>query len=162
LAAVLRSIFGQPTEIEQFVPQRYEMEAEDQNRLGLASSRLGEDLYVGAEITLVQSKFRVRLGPLSREAYHQFLPDRPAFRSLMELVRLAVDESLDFDLQLMLRAEEVAPLRIGEPDAWSARLGWSSWLLNDPFEEPAEDALFDPASGPPTPRSAPESERAAA
>jgi type VI secretion system protein ImpH len=162
LAAVIRSIFHQPVEIVQFIPQRYQMEVEDQNRLGYANSRLGEDLYVGAEITLVQSKFRVRLGPLGREAYHHFLPDRPAFRSVMELVRFAVEEGLDFDLQLVLRAEEVSPARLGEPDEWSPRLGWSSWLMNDSFEQPADDALFEPASACSTPLATPEGARAAA
>ena len=144
LAGVIRSTFGAPVEIVQFVPQRYRIEPDDQNRLGLSNSRLGEDLYVGSEITLVQSKFRVRLGPLTRKAYDEFLPDRPAFRSLMEVVRLAVAEGMDFDLQLVLRAEDVTPLRLGGPDESATRLGWTSWLTTRPFTAPADDARFDP------------------
>ena len=144
LAGVIRSLFAQPVEIEQFIPQRYEIEVDDQNRLGMANSRLGEDLYVGSEITLVQSKFRVRLGPLGREAYERFLPDQPAFRTLMEVVRLAVGDAMDFELQLVLRAEDVTPLRLHA--VGGSRLGWTSWLLTAPFEEPADDARFDPES----------------
>jgi type VI secretion system protein ImpH len=144
LASVIRSIFAQPVEIEQFIPQRYEIEVDDQNRLGMLNSRLGEDLYVGSEITLVQSKFRVRLGPLRREAYERFLPDQPAFRTLMEVVRLAVGDAMDFELQLVLRAEDVTPLQLNA--VGGSRLGWTSWLLTAPFEEPADDARFDPES----------------
>ena len=146
LASALRSLFQQPVVIEQFLPARYEIEVDEQNRLSRANSRLGHDLYLGAQITLVQSKFRVRLGPLTREAYHEFLPDRLAFRSLMDVVRLAVEEGMDFDLQLVMQAQGVAPLRMGEPQAGSPRLGWTSWLMTEPFEEPADDACFVPAS----------------
>ena len=146
LESALRSLFGLPVAIEQFIPQRCAIEVEDQNRLGHANSRLGEDLYAGSEITLLQSKFRVRLGPLTRESYHDFLPDQRAFRSLMEVTRFAVEEGMEFDLQLVLRAEDVAPLRVGEPQEWSPRLGWTSWLMNEPFDEPADDARFEPES----------------
>lgn len=143
LGSVIRSLFQQPVEIQQFVPECYFMEPNDQNRLGLASSRLGADLYLGEEIALVQSKFRVRLGPLTREAYHEFLPDRPAFRALVEVVRFGVEAGMDFDLNLVLRAEDVAPLQLGKPQLWSARLGWTSWLMTEPRTEPADDARFD-------------------
>lgn len=146
LASVIRSMFAQPVEIEQFVPQSYEIEVDDQNRLGTANSRLGEDLYVGSKITLLQSKFRVRLGPLGREAYESFLPDQPAFRTLMEVVRLAVGDVMDFELQLVLRAEDVAPLQLSA--VGGSRLGWTSWLLTERFEEPADDARFDRKSAP--------------
>lgn len=144
LASVLRSMFSQPVEIEQFIPQRYQIEVDDQNRLGLANSRLGEDMYLGSEITLVQSKFRVRLGPLTREAYERFLPDQPAFGTLMEVVRLAVGDSMDFDLKLVLRAADVTPLQLNA--VGGARLGWTSWLTTAPFEKPADDARFGPES----------------
>jgi len=151
LAGVIRSIFRAPVEIEQFVPQHYRIEPDDQNRLGLVNSRLGGDLYLGSEITLVQSKFRVRLGPLTRREYGEFLPDRPSFRSLMGVVRLAVGEGIDFDLQLVLRAEDVTPLRLGGPDESATRLGWTSWLTTRPFERPADDACFDPECAEPAP-----------
>lgn len=149
LASVIRSMFGQPVEIVQFLPQRYRIEPDDQNRLGSVNSRLGEDFYVGSEITLVQSKFRVRLGPLSRDAYDRFLPDQPAFQSLMQVVRLAVGDAMDFDLQLVLQGEDVKPLQLAA--VGGSRLGWTSWLTTAPFEEPADDARFDPESAPSEP-----------
>jgi type VI secretion system protein ImpH len=143
LEEVIRSVFGQPAAIEQFVPERYQVEPDDQNRLGVVNTRLGEDLYLGDEITLVQSKFRVRLGPLTRNAYEGFLPGRHGFRSLMNLVRFGAGDEFDFELQLALRPEDVAPLRVGEPEDGSPRLGWTSWLITDPLEEPPDDAVFD-------------------
>ena len=75
--------------------------------------------------------------------YQEFLPHRPTFRSLAQVVRFAVEEGLEFDLQLVLKAAEVPPLRIGEPEETSPRLGWSTWLASESFEEPADDACFD-------------------
>ncbi len=143
LEEAIRSVFRQPAAIEQFVPEHYQIEPDDQNRLGEVNTRVGEDLYLGEKITLVQSKFRVRLGPLTRDAYDGFLPGRLGFRSLMDLVRFGAGDEFDFELQLALRAEDIVPLRVGEPEDGSPQLGWTSWLITDPLEEPRDDAMFD-------------------
>jgi type VI secretion system protein ImpH len=88
----------------------------------------------------------VVLGPLDFASFREFLPDRAGFRGLIDLVRLAVDASLEFDVQLVLRGEDVPPLRIGTPDAAAPRLGWSTWLVGAPPGAPVDDAVFEPAS----------------
>ena len=144
LESVLRSIFHVPVSIEQFLPTTYEIEVDDRNALGRSNSGLGMDLYIGGEITLVQSKFRVRMGPLEREAYEEFLPHNRGFRRLSELVHFAIGEELDYEVQLSLAAPDVPALRIGEPVHGSPRLGWSTWIGSEERSEPAEDALIDP------------------
>ncbi|MFT5442474.1 MAG: type VI secretion system protein ImpH [Myxococcota bacterium] len=144
LEGLIRSVFGQPVEIEQFCPAQYPIEADDRNGLGFANSVLGEDLYLGSEITLVQSRIRIRLGPMSREAYEEFLPHHLGFQRLSDLVHLAVGEELDFEVCLSLRADEVPTVRLGVPSEDSVRLGWSSWIGSEERTEPAEDATIDP------------------
>ena len=144
LAGLIRSIFGQPIEIEQFCPANYPIEVDDRNSLGFANSVLGEDLYLGAEITLVQSKIRIRLGPMSREAYEEFLPHRVGFQRLADLVHFAVGEELDFEVQLSLRAADVPTIRLGDTGPDACRLGWSSWVGDEQRSHPAEDAMIDP------------------
>ena len=144
LAGLIRSIFGQPVEIEQFCPAIYPIEVDDRNALGFANSVLGEDLYLGVKVTLVQSKIRICLGPMSREAYEEFLPHSLGFQRLADLVHFAVGEELDFEIKLSLLAEDVPSVRLGDTSPEAGRLGWSSWIGDEERSEPAEDAMIDP------------------
>ncbi len=144
LVGVIRSIFDQPVEVRQFCPANYAIEVDDRNSLGLANSALGEDLYLGTEVTLVQSRIRICLGPMSREAYEEFLPHRAGFQRLCDLVHFAVGEELDFEVELGLRAVDVPTVQLAEPGPTSCRLGWSSWIGNEDRVDAAQDALIDP------------------
>jgi type VI secretion system protein ImpH len=146
LEGVIRSVFSVPVSIEQFVSGTYAIEADDRNLLGRQNSELGTDLYMGGELSLVQSKFRVRVGPLDGVAYEEMLPHRSGFRKIMDLIHFAVGEGFDYELQLVLRAEDAPAMTIGEPAATAPRLGWSSWLRTEPATEPADDLIFEPAS----------------
>jgi type VI secretion system protein ImpH len=143
-AGVIRSVFGQPVEIEQFCPANYPIEDDDRNRLGFVNTVLGEDLYLGAEVTLVQSKIRIRLGPMSREAYDEFLPHSLGFQRLADLAHFAVGEELDVEIQLSLRAADIPTIQLGNTDSGACRLGWSSWIGTEEHSDPAEDAMIDP------------------
>jgi type VI secretion system protein ImpH len=143
MESLIRSVFEADVHIEQFIPAGYEIEEDDQNRLGIVNTCLNEDLYLGGEIVLIHSKFRVRVGPLDFSEYREFLPDRPAFRSLAQLVRFATGEGRDVDAQLVLEAAEVPALQLGGSQEGPCRLGWSSWLGGRDFVEPVDDAIFD-------------------
>jgi type VI secretion system protein ImpH len=144
LAGLIRSVFGQPVAIEQFCPANYPIEADDRNQLGFVNSVLGEDLYLGSEVTLMQSKIRIRLGPMSREAYEEFLPHRLGFQRLADLAHFAVGEELDVEIQLSLRAADVPTIQLGDTDPGACRLGWSSWIGTEERSDPAQDAMIDP------------------
>jgi len=147
LEALVASVFGVPAEVEPFRPSRHTIEPEDRNRLGRANARLGQDLVVGEEIWLVESRFRVRLGPLSFADYAALLPDRPGHRRVADLVRFATRGELDFELQLVLAAEEVPSLRLGAGSDARGQLGWSSWLGGArPSGAPRGDAVFTEAA----------------
>ena len=81
---------------------------------------------------------------MKREAYEEFLPHRSGFHGLSDLVHFAVGEEVDFEVQLSLCAEDVPTIQLGEPEANSCRLGWSSWIGAEDRVDPAEDALIDP------------------
>jgi type VI secretion system protein ImpH len=150
LAGVIRSVFGVEAEIQQFVPAWYSMEDDDQNRIGRSNTTLGEDFYLGVEIRLVQSKFRVRLGPLGFEQYVEFLPECDGFHALAKLVRFAVGADKDFEIQLLLPADQRPRLHLGRAPGPVCRLGWSTWLGTNgtPASGGAgyavDDAVFDP------------------
>jgi type VI secretion system protein ImpH len=108
---------------------------------GDASLRLGEGAVIGDEVWDQQSTARLRLGPLSLERYHAFLPAGDAHAPLRALCRFYCGENVDIELQLVLDRHAVPGLGLeagGEP----ARLGWVSWIVNaTPGRDPDDTVL---------------------
>jgi len=146
LEALLESTFGLEVDVLEFQPRRYAMTPDDENRLGRANCRLGDDLFLGREITLADARIRLRAGPLDRARFEGLLPGALEHRQFVELVRFATGDGLDFDLQLVLRADEVPSLCLGGDEVAVGRLGWSSWLATGARTEPADDAVFTPGA----------------
>jgi type VI secretion system protein ImpH len=148
LEAMLHDYFQLPVHIRQFLGQWLRLEAGDQTQLG-SGGRLGVNTVAGSKVWDVQTKARVRLGPLGYRAYEEFLPDRTAvperkaFFLLVHLVRLYVGRELDFDVQLVLRADEVPACRLVADGGLGPRLGWNTWLFCDRMARDAEDAVFE-------------------
>lgn len=128
LTGILTSYFEVPFEIDQFIPKWFDVEEEDRTCLGLANSVLGEEVYLGDSIELCQSKFRLRVGPLSWDEYRNFFADGPSFRALLDLLSIAAPNDQDFEVQLVLSSEDTPALQLGHRPNDAARLGWSTWL----------------------------------
>lgn len=151
LEAMLRDYFGFGVQVRQFQGQWLYLDPDNQSRLGPSGSncQLGIDLVAGERVWDVQSKFRVRLGPLDYAAFDEFLPDRSArpsrkaFFLLVHLVRLYVGPELDFDVQPVLRAEDVPECRLTENTSGGPRLGWNTWIRSQSMSHDAADAVFE-------------------
>lgn len=149
LEAMLNDFFQLPMGLIQFQGQWLPLGEESRSRLGgPTNNRLGRDMVVGSRVWDVQSKFRLRIGPVGYVRFREFLPDRaPIPRSkalflLSQLVRMYVGPGVDFDVQLVLRAEEVPPCVLAGPGADPVRLGWNTWLSCLPFDRDPDDAVF--------------------
>jgi type VI secretion system protein ImpH len=144
LEALLRDVFELPATVEQFVGHWLALEPGDRSTIGAAGANnaLGVSLVVGERVWDEQGSIRVRLGPLSFDQFRSFLPDGPAYRHLTELVRLFVDAEFDFDVQLVLKDEEVPRCRLTSAPAQGARLGRFAWLKARPLGRDADDAVF--------------------
>ncbi len=160
-------------QVRQFQGQWLRVEPENQTRLG-GSQRLGISTILGEQIWDVQGKVRLRLGPLTYAEFEELLPDRApvtprkAFFLLCHLVRLYVGPGLDFDVQLLLKADEVPEYRLGDESRVGARLGWNVWVRSGPLDHEPDDAVFeaeevsevDPDPGQPEPTDAAEAHAA--
>jgi type VI secretion system protein ImpH len=133
LAKILSLHFGVPVRIVQHVAHWLPVERDDRTRLGHARNRpervgaalaqLGRNASAGSKLWDRQYKFRIALGPLTLKQYRSFLPDGDAWKPLHDWVRQYVGLDLRWDVQLILRADEVpAP----QPKA-GLRLGLTSW-----------------------------------
>lgn len=92
----------------------------------------------------LQSKFRVRIGPLTFRQFREMLPGGTASDRLMHLVRFYVRAELDFDVQLILKAEEVPRCRMLRDPETAAQLGRYAWLAHREFPDDADQAIFRP------------------
>jgi type VI secretion system protein ImpH len=101
---------------------------------------LGGGAIVGDEIWNQQAGVRIRLGPMGLEQYLDFLPSGTAHAPLRSLVNFVGRGQIDFELQLVLKKEEVPACELGVGRA--PRLGWTSWAKLAPMREDADDTIF--------------------
>jgi type VI secretion system protein ImpH len=113
-------------QIEELAGAWVEIAPAEQNRLGRSGSRLGSDLLVGRRIFDRAGKFRIVVGPLSREGFTRFSHERVPLRRIAEAVRALVVEPLDFEVILWLRPDAVPRLELSARG--TTRLGRNSWL----------------------------------
>lgn len=148
LGDVLADHFDVPVAVEQLQGQWLVLEANDRAVLpGLGrrtgrNNRLGVGLVVGERVWDVQSKFRLRVGPLNYAQFRRHLPGGTGLRPLCQLTRTYTGPDLSFDVQLVLRAAEVPACRLGGDDGDVARLGWNTWLHSGSVRADADDAVF--------------------
>jgi type VI secretion system protein ImpH len=151
LEAMLQDYFQVPTRIDQFQGQWLQLEPPSRTSLDgdRGNNQLGVTAVAGDRVWDRQSKFRVRLGSMSYAQFTDFLPDRDPVRErktfflLVHLVRLYAEPTLDFDVQLVLKAEEVPECQLTGDGSLGARLGWNTWLLTRPATADAEDVILE-------------------
>jgi type VI secretion system protein ImpH len=135
MEAILRDYLGVPARVDQFVGQWLDLDEESLTRLGAANSQLGVSAVAGARVWDKQSKFTLRFGPLTYEEFAGMLPVGSAFKPAADLARLLAGMELDFDVRLVMKAEEVPPAILTTRARRRPMLGWTSWLKTQPFVE---------------------------
>jgi type VI secretion system protein ImpH len=122
--------FGVETQVEERIFRWVPVPPDGRNRIGQANATLGLDLTVGERVPDRSGKLRVSLGPLHFDQYLGFLPGTPRFRELCALTRLWVGGRFEFDIELVVRREEIPELQMAEGSM--GRLGWASWATSAP------------------------------
>lgn len=146
IAALVGDYFGVTVAAHQFSGQWLKL-GEDVTQLGQANSQLGVATIAGARVWDAQSKFRIRVGPLSLKEFQAFVPVGSAFQPATELLRLLVGLEFDFDLQLVLKAE-MLPFCVLETGSESQpMLGWTSWLKTRAVVEDDDQVVLSAKSG---------------
>jgi type VI secretion system protein ImpH len=142
LEAVLEDFFGIRTRVETFVGEWIELPADSRCKLGASpmTGTLGSTAIVGARIWECQYKFRVIMGPMGYDDYQRMLPGGASLRRLIDWVKNYAGEEHAWDVQLILRKEEVPAAALGK----SGRLGWSTWTKAKPLPRDAHNLILDP------------------
>ena len=76
------------------------------------SDQLGLGAIAGDEIWERQSRARIKLGPLTARQYLSFLPAGDAWEPLRAITTFFTGGEIEFEVQLVLKREEVPPCEL--------------------------------------------------
>lgn len=139
IAAILETVTGERVELAEFVGEWLPVGPDQHSALGLGAVTLGQDTLIGDRQYSLQSRIRMRLGPMSLARYRALLPTGALFPMVRDAMRSYLGLAWGWELQLVLRATEKPPLRL---DA-SCALGWDGWLGEDESFADADDLRLD-------------------
>jgi type VI secretion system protein ImpH len=143
IESMLGDYFGVGSRLVPFTGQWLKLDDESICRLGRANSELGVGTIAGERIWDVQSKFRMRLGPMPLAKFEQFLPSGAYHSTLMELLKLIAGPELDLDVQLVLNRDDVpGTVLSSRKEGTGPLLGWTSFLKTRPFSHDDEQVVF--------------------
>jgi type VI secretion system protein ImpH len=143
LLAWCRSVFDAPVQIEQWCGHWMALSNDERSRLRARDAQgLGRGAVLGASVWDVQHKFRIVMGPLTLQRYHDFLPGGRDLARLQAMVRQWVGLEFEWDLKLVLARAEVPALRLGYRSV-PGLIGRTFWLGRYTRQGDAKDLTID-------------------
>ena len=141
LEKIITDFFEMPAKVITFVGQWLVLPSSSQCRVGESpeTGALGTTAIVGSRVWETQLKFRLRLGAMRLHDFYRMLPVGDAFRRLKCWVLNYSGQEYFWDVQLVLKAEDVPDTRLGK----EGLLGWTTWLKSKPFERDADDLVVN-------------------
>jgi type VI secretion system protein ImpH len=143
IARVLSEYFGQPVRAEQFIGRWYDVPATQQTALGLGNATLGGGAMAGTRVWQRDLRLRLVIGPLDLPSYEAFLPGGRAARALGNMVTMFTGLSLEYEVQLVLRAADVRGSTLAGTRTAGARLGWDGFLVDGPHIQDRADVRYE-------------------
>ena len=142
LESILRDYFGIPVDLQPFTGRWLPLPPDSICQVGQSpnSGSLGVNMIVGERFWDCQLSFRLRFGPMSLADYQRMLPNGKAFERIKCWILNYCGHHFFWDLQLVLRADEVPDVRLGQQGS----LGWTCWLKTKPFTADAGDLILNP------------------
>ncbi|CAB1221474.1 type VI secretion system baseplate subunit TssG [Acinetobacter bouvetii] len=111
LSTMLKCIFKQHFEIEEFIEEKFKLEHEQKTALGgLNANLLGVNTFCGETIRQIDGKIEIKIGPLSRTDYLNFMPKQQLSEKLKKILSTWCSPNLMVDLRLILKKEDIQPL----------------------------------------------------
>ncbi|HUH54164.1 MAG TPA: type VI secretion system baseplate subunit TssG [Rhodanobacter sp.] len=142
LRTLLEDFFRIPVRIVEFMAEWMRLPSTAHLRLGHSSevAGLGLTAVMGEYVWGAQQRFRLRLGPLNRAQFNNFLPGGEALRQLVAAVKTYIGEEKAWDVQLVLNRDEVPVTRLGQ----AGRLGLTTWMGRRQLDGDADHVVLRP------------------
>lgn len=144
LQAMFGAFFQTPVAVEEFVGRWIDLPPDCLCRLGQApaTATLGTMAIAGARVWDCAQTYRIILGPLDLELYLRLLPGGQSLRRLAAMVRNYTGDELGWELELILKKEQVPRTSLGE----QGQLGWTTWLACESRAADADDLVLRPVA----------------
>jgi type VI secretion system protein ImpH len=139
LVSILSVFFRATVSVQEFVGCWLALAPSDQWQLGTAAG-LGQDTSIGSRVWSRGSKFRIRIGPLTFADYQRLLPGSKSLSRLTSIVREYVGDALDWDVNLVLKGDEIPAAILGS----DVRLGQTSWIGEPDTTRDVDDLYLTP------------------
>lgn len=145
LQQVLQGYLDVPVRLDQFVGRWYTLPEAGRHYLGRpGNGGLGQSAMLGERVWQRDLRMRIVLGPLDHVRFRRFLPGAPGALALRELLTLMNGVSLEFEVNVQLRRDEVLGCALNSSRApTEARLGWDTFLQTRPANEDRADVRYD-------------------
>jgi len=141
LGSILSSFFIVKVRVACFIGAWLSLQPSDWTRLAdrPETATLGGTTLIGRRVWSRQHKFRIVFGPLTLPDYMRLLPGGASFRRLVPIVRNYAGDTLAYDVNLVLKRDEVPAIRLGR----QGLLGWTTWLMPRRSADDAADLFLD-------------------
>jgi type VI secretion system protein ImpH len=131
LRILLSHIFTDfPIQIKEFVPHWVDLV--DVPSLGDDEFRLGKNSFAGRSTVDYMSRIALEVGPVSFEDYLNFLPGTLNAKKLNELLKLYLNDGLEYDVKFKIEADTIVSI------SWNddrLKLGSTFWLGKPSVEQ---------------------------
>ncbi|WP_028100555.1 type VI secretion system baseplate subunit TssG [Pseudoduganella violaceinigra] len=138
MARVLGEYFRVDIAATQFVGCWCEVPGQQQTMLGGEQAQLGATAMIGARVWQRDLRMRLTIGPLRRRDFDAFLPGGSAARALDKMLSMFTGVTLEYEICLVLRADDVAGASLGA----GARLGWDSFMPDQGAKQDRTDVRY--------------------
>jgi len=146
LEQILADYFDVPVEIEPYVGSWRALDPDNQCQMEGSvaySDQIGLGAIAGDEIWDRQSRARIKLGPLGARQYLSFLPMGDAWEPLRAITTFFSGGEIEFEIQLILKRDEVPRCELRAGGETAPLLGWFSWIKSGPaFARDPEDTVL--------------------
>jgi type VI secretion system protein ImpH len=140
IAGTLTEYFDVPFELQQLVGCWEELPADDQAQVDVGNVGLASGVLLGGRIYRRDTRARLRIGPLDREQFEQFLPGGMAARALEQLLGTFCGAGISFEVRLILDRREVRSATLASDG--QARLGLDAFVLEAAPRDHREDIRY--------------------
>lgn len=139
---VLSEYFRQRVTVTQFIGAWYDVPPGQQSALGGANAQLGTSALVGQRVWQRDLRMLLTVGPLPRASFDSFLPGGKAAKALEKMLTMFTGMSLEYEVQLVLRAADVEGVTLSDERA-GGRLGWDSFLITGDERRDRADVRYE-------------------
>lgn len=124
LNSILSCIFKYSFQINEFIPESFQLNEQQKSCLGEAQpALLGINSFCGEKIQQIDEKIEIVIGPLKHEDYLNFLSEGTHSVKLKNILQSWCSPTMLVDLRLILEKDELYPVQLGQANSMGLAKG---------------------------------------